>query len=462
MRGVWLLVSLAVVVAGVVSAVVVWPVGEGEEAVEGETAVAVAVPATAPPLCAQPWDPTCIRVVHRGAPEDYADVSDIPARAIIERDVDGRYLVERGQQITVVTAAVLPAGYSRFYLQPRAPEERWPIRAERTIPPDRTTYTFRITTAESGFALVTLDLRAGKPPRQTGSTRQLGDTVVTTEFLVPSFHYFILTTRGTAPGIAAKVGRYAFRREHVEAAGVRYPRNYGHSQVVELRIHSVDADGASRAAFYDTVQVGDSVDYRTDGLDCGYRFRVTSVGAAAATRTFGLEYVNRYGPTCAWTIPETGVAQSVHFVWKVLPGAPGPDGMRVLLPREPVGEGTYRIFPGTPCVIDVPAGMQVTQIGYYFSVQTAQDPIPTHTPPGPRGDVTLSHDATGSFLAIDPGKCRELRRYSRSPRGGCPVRRDHGVDPGRVGVVREGLAARQACGVGARRITAGRGIVSSK
>ena len=417
MRGVWLLVSLAVVVASVVSVVVVWSGGGEEEGAveEADTAPAVAVTTPIPAHCAHPWDPTCIRVAYRGAPEDYADVLDIPARAIIERDVDGRYLVERGQQITVVTAAVLPAGYTRFYLQPRVPEERWPIRAERVIPPEMTTYTFRITTAESGFALVTLDLLAGNPPRQTGATRQLGDAVVTTEFLVPSFHYFILTTRSAAPGTAAKVGRYAFRRESVEAGGARNPRDYGHRRVVELRIHSVDADGASRAAFYDTVQVGDRVDYRTDGLDCGYRFRVTSVGAPAITRTFGIEYVNRYGRTCAWTIPDPGVAQSVHFVWKVLPGAPGPDGVRVLLPKEPVGAGTYRIFPGTPCVIGVPTGMQVTQIGYYFSVNTAQDPIPTHTPPGPRGDVTLSHDATGSSLAIDPATCREIRRFSRSP-----------------------------------------------
>lgn len=417
-----MLVSLAVVVAGVVSVVVVWPGGGEEEGAveEADTVPAVAVTAPIPAQCAHPWDPTCIRAVYRGAPDDYAEISDIPARAIIERDVDGRYLVERGQQITVVTAAVLPAGYTRFYLQPRAPEGLRPIRTKHLIPPERTTYTFRIPTAESGFALVTLDLRAGNPPRQTGATRQLGDTVVTTEFFVPSVHYFILTTRGTAPGIAAKVGRYAFRRGVVEVGGPRYPRDHGHRQVVELRIHSVDADGVSRAAFYDTVRVGDRVDYHTDGLDCGYRFRVTSVGAAAVTRTFGIEYVNRYGRTCAYTIPEPGVAQSVYFVWKVLPGAPGPDGVRVLLPQEPVGEGTYRIFPDGPCVIDVPAGIEVTQIGYYTAPSDAVVYEPAadgtgHPPTISPGHVTLRETATESVLAIRPGSCQEIRRVARSP-----------------------------------------------
>ena len=199
---------------------------------------------------------------------------------------------------------------------------------------------------------------------------------------------------------------------------MRNPRDHGHSRIVELRIHSVDADGGSRAAFYDTVQVGDSVDYRTDGLDCGYRFRVTSVGPPAVTRTFGLAYVNAYGETCAWTIPEPGVAGSVHFAWKVLPGAPGPDGMRVLLPKEPVGEGTYRIFPGQPCVIDVPAGMELTQIGYYVAhhdvvYEPAEDG--SSPPPVPRGDVTLRDTETGSILAIDPPTCREIRRIADSP-----------------------------------------------
>ena len=84
-------------------------------------------PATRPPLrhanaagprCTTPTtDPTCIRAVYKGAPDDYAQVQDIPDSVLIQPDDDGRYQVERGQQITVVTAAPLPTGYTRFYLQ---------------------------------------------------------------------------------------------------------------------------------------------------------------------------------------------------------------------------------------------------------------------------------------------------------------------------------------------------------
>ena len=73
--------------------------------------------------CTTPTDPTCILAVYKGAPDDYAQVQDIPADLLIQPNTDGHYVVERGQQITVVTAASLPTGYTRFYLQ-RTPLER--------------------------------------------------------------------------------------------------------------------------------------------------------------------------------------------------------------------------------------------------------------------------------------------------------------------------------------------------
>ena len=67
--------------------------------------------------CAAPTAFDCIRAVYVGAPGDYAQVVDIPAEVLLEPDGDGRYRVERGEQVTVVTAAPLPADWTRFYLQ---------------------------------------------------------------------------------------------------------------------------------------------------------------------------------------------------------------------------------------------------------------------------------------------------------------------------------------------------------
>ena len=146
------------------------------------------VTATFAERCQSATDPTCIRVVYQGAPDDYTQVADVPDTVIIEPQADGRYLVERGQQITVVTAAPLPSGYTRFYLQRRPLQVSVsPTSYERLIPPVGTTYTFTVTTDERGPSPISFDLTAARPrplPRP-GQKPELGDVVVTTEFLLP-------------------------------------------------------------------------------------------------------------------------------------------------------------------------------------------------------------------------------------------------------------------------------------
>ena len=78
-----------------------------------------------------------------------------PTRCSLQPDDDGRYQVERGQQITVVTAAPLPTGYTRFYLQ-RQPLQVSvsPTSFEQLIQPVGTTYTFTVTTDDAGANLI--------------------------------------------------------------------------------------------------------------------------------------------------------------------------------------------------------------------------------------------------------------------------------------------------------------------
>ena len=84
-----------------------------------------------------PTTPTCIRAVYLGAPEDYAQVQDIPAELLLTPNTDGRYLVERGQQVTVVTAAPLPADYTRFYLQQDPVGQPWAVSFSQPHPAGR-------------------------------------------------------------------------------------------------------------------------------------------------------------------------------------------------------------------------------------------------------------------------------------------------------------------------------------
>ena len=206
-------------------------------------------------------------------------------------------------------------------------------------------------------------------------------------------------------GAATAAGSYAFLKSAGDAASAI--GNFGASAggSVELRINSTDATGASRAAFFDTVQVGDSFDYRTNGLDCGFRFKVTSIAATASPRVFGVDYVRRYGGRCGGPDDDPGDARDVHFLWRVPAGIPGPDGVQVLLRNEPAGEGTYRVHPGWAWVIDVPAGMQVIQDGTRILEPAADAPADA-----PRVLIILLDAATGSALSINPATGRVVER----------------------------------------------------
>ena len=136
--------------------------------------------------CAAPGDADCIRAVYRGAPGDYAQVVDVPAEALLAPDAAGRYRVERGEQYTVVTAAPLPEGWTRFYLErsPREFGEPPPTSFEQLIAPVGTMYTFTVSEDEAAATLVTFDLHAARPfvvPRPDNKP-ELGDIVVTTRF----------------------------------------------------------------------------------------------------------------------------------------------------------------------------------------------------------------------------------------------------------------------------------------
>ena len=136
--------------------------------------------------CATSSEASCIRVVYRGAPGDYAQASDVPASAILTPNSDGRYEVRRGQQITVITAAPLPDGYTRFYLQRQSQPGSRPTTAERLIQPLGTSYTFTVAADTADGTRITYDLTAARPrplPRP-GQKPELGDVVVTITFQV--------------------------------------------------------------------------------------------------------------------------------------------------------------------------------------------------------------------------------------------------------------------------------------
>ena len=172
--------------------------------------------------CASPTDADCIRAVYKGVPDDYAQVQDIPDSVLIQPDDDSRYQVERGQQITVVTAAPLPTGYTRFHLQRRPVSGASPTSYEQLIPPIGTTYTFTSIEFEGAADELSFDLRAAKPPLRPGLKPQLGPIVVTVIFRIQTPPLAIVPSNLQTShynGAALEPGTYQFPT-------LRY--NYGH------------------------------------------------------------------------------------------------------------------------------------------------------------------------------------------------------------------------------------------
>ena len=301
----WVGVGTAAVIGVVVVIVVAQSVagGEGDQG-------AVLLPPTPLPVgddgtssvdrCATPTDADCVLAVYLGAPGDHAQVADVPRDKLLKPDDDGRYIVRRGQQVTVVTRASLPDGWTTFDLRSSPTGTPSPVSFEQLIQPLGTTYTYTytytytVTDDEAGASVITYDLVAARPNAvRPGQRTQLGDVVVTTEFLVPTLRYNLLDSTGaaTAPG------SYAFLRtagDTTSGAEVIHSA----SGAVELRVHPTDANGVSRAALCDAVRVGDAFDFRTNGLDCGRRFSVTDVSTSATAMVFGIETVRAYGGWC--------------------------------------------------------------------------------------------------------------------------------------------------------------------
>ena len=363
--------------------------------------------------CATPTDATCILAVYLGGPDDYAQVQDIPADLLIQPDSDGRYQVDRGQQYTVVTAAQLPTDWTRFYLE-RTPDQAQisPTTLMQLIPPVGTTYTFTVNSDERGANLLSFDLHAARPLpiQRPGIKPELGDIIVTTEFLVLKLRYdqLILTGAAITPGSYAFWHTDGSQQRALDTFG-RLPRNG-----LALRIHPVDAAGTDQTAFYDTVRIGDTVDYQMNGPDCAFRFRVTSLSKTTTLRTIGLEFVVAYGGRC--NIIEDSPNSDVWFVWRALPGKRGSFGARILIPGEPTGGGTFRISDGAPCTITVPAGKNIVYQGLAENEPDSENPA-AQTDYHIFTDGGTFHepdDDTENFslLSLDADTYAESRRYA--------------------------------------------------
>ena len=374
------------------------------------TATFTALPAN---RCAAPTDADCIRAIYLGAPGDYAQVTDIPASVLLAPEADGRYYVERGHQITVVTAVPLPTGYTRFWLDRTPLEFGTPssVSFSQLIQPVGTTYTFTVTDDEAASTLITYDLTAARPhPVRPTHKPELGDVVVTTVFSVETatFRYDTFDTTGEVTA----AGSYAFVSDTADTStAVTTYEALRDGTTTGLLIHQSDANGASQVALYDSIVAGDSFEWR-QAEDCWVRYRVTDTPEpteGAESREFGVQWLTYTYTGCGGAI-STGGGRDVR--WSppdisspdiTVPVRHGPWRIHSLRWQGPIEETLQYPRPSTLADPDpaTPIPFETTD------PNEAQRQIPIWRAPTVPSDWTLGVAVMGDYYGYDYGYTAE-------------------------------------------------------
>ena len=378
---------------------------------DGAKTVTATFAALAADRCEETTDADCIRAVYLGAPGDYAQVSDIPADVLLTPATDGRYYVERGQQYTVVTAAPLPEGWTRFYLDVSPLEfgTPSPVSASQLIPPVGTTYTFTVTEDEAAPTLITFDLKRARPfvrPRPDGKP-EIGDTLVTTAFSVQAdtLNYNTYDTTGAV----ATAGSHTFL---TDADSTTSTANT-HDDLLDaaaIVVNVSDRDGASQAALYNNIEVGDVVEWYPVGYeDCWIRYRITALlpepPGDPPRRRFAVKWLP-HGLLDMRVDDVLTDELEVELRWHPPAAHSDPHGgLPTMLMDQPVpGGASYYVAPFSTLAVDVPEEMTLVRYtGWAFG----------------RGRYTVGLEdvATGSYLVLDINTGEELGRLLQAVAG---------------------------------------------
>ena len=183
---------------------------------------------------------------------------------------------------------------------------------------------------------------------------------------------------------------------------------YRMGEAAAILVNVSDSGGVSRAAFYNSIKVGDIIEwYPIAQPDCWKRYKVTTIlpdpPGDSPRKLFAIEGLPVEIDEC----PERSVGQEtleVELRWNP-PGAhQGPDGPPTMLQGQPVeGGATYRVAPHAPLRIDVPEDMALVR--YTGGIVAAWNP-----------PVGLRDVKTGSTLVLGLHTGEELeRRIATSP-----------------------------------------------
>ena len=205
-------------------------------------------------------------------------------------------------------------------------------------------------------------------------------------------------------GAVTSPGSYAFLSGESGTTAVTTYEGLRDGTTTRLLIHTTDAGGTSRAAYYDTVQAGDLFEWRR-AADCFVRYQVTEVKAnlagTAPRKLLAVEWTTYAFTGCSGAIPAN---TSASVMWGMLPNLGGTSLTAPIVhgpfQRVPAGwtgsvqDSTYHAPPGRSAAAFTRDAAEARRLTYW------------RVPELPAG-WTLDHASSGDVTSPPYGYCAQ-------------------------------------------------------
>ena len=207
-------------------------------------------------------------------------------------------------------------------------------------------------------------------------------------------------------GEAMEDGSYALLTDTDDLASGVTTHEYLTLEVKGIVVNVRDAEGASRATFYNSIRVGDVLEWNPTGQGqemCWQRYRVTGIetdpSGSVGRKLFSLEGLTKFMRHCSGPVAAAGTLD-VELLWNP-PAARKvyEDGPLTMLIHQPVeGPLTVALSSFTNYTIDIPDGMTLVRFSPYVIGSSGSHP------------TALRDVKSGSLLYIDFHRGTEISR----------------------------------------------------
>ncbi len=181
-------------------------------------------------------------------------------------------------------------------------------------------------------------------------------------------------------GTAMTDGSYSMSTTEDGVTGVATTHTDLVFSVTSIVVNVKDSDGAARTNFYNSIKVGDVVEWVPTGDEkCWQRFRVSAIlpdpAGPVARKHFSLEPLMKFDQWCSGPITGEDGVLATELRWNPPAARPTEYGLPAMLLDQPVeGPLTVLLAPFAPYVVDIPEGLTLFRFTSWAWSNTGEQP----------------------------------------------------------------------------------------